>query len=73
MAIDFASLVDKDTKREMLTGTIQQLIYQGYQHEINRKIAESLESQEGVDLADEYLARTEAQLLVLQEELDSLG
>jgi len=73
MAIDFASLVEEETKRELLQGTIQQLVYQGYQHELNRKIAEKLESQEGIDMANEYLARTEVTLQVHRDELISLG
>lgn len=73
MAIDFTSLVSTDVKRQMLEASIQQLIQQGYQHEINRRVAQVLDSEDGVTIADQYLTQVEAQLQVHQEELDALN
>jgi len=72
MATDFSTLLSDDQKRAILENNIQQLAYQGYQHELNMKTAEALGSEDGVASANEYLAQTEAALLTHKEALDGL-
>ena len=72
MATDFSALLSDDQKRAILENNIQQLAYQGYQHELNMKTAEALGSEQGVESANEYIAQTEAALLTHQEALDAL-
>jgi len=72
MATNFNALLSDDQKRAILEQNIQQLAYQGYQHELNMKTAESLGSEEGVTSAHEYLSQVEAALSVHQEQLSLL-
>ena len=72
MATDFSALLSDDQKRAILENNIQQLAYQGYQHELNMKTAEALGSEQGVETANEYIAQTEAALLTHREALDAL-
>jgi len=72
MATDFSALLSDDQKRVILENNIQQLAFQGYQHELNMKTAEALGSEQGVESANEYLAQTEAALLTHKEALAAL-
>lgn len=72
MATDFSALISDEQKRAILENNIQQLAYQGYQHELNMKTAEALGSEDGITSAANYIAQTEAALVTHQEALAEL-
>ena len=72
MAIDYSSLLTGEQKKQILEQRIAQYAAEGYQHEINKQIAQSLGNEEGVASSDAALALLEASFKVHQQELAAL-
>lgn len=72
MAIDFTAAVTDEYKRAVLTQRIAQFTGEGYQHELNKRQAESIGNAEAVAEANKALAIIEDAIAFNQTELDSL-
>jgi hypothetical protein len=62
--------IDPETKAAFLNDRIRQFNIEGYQHEINKKTAEALGNQEGIDAADAAIAQIETAIAVHEAELN---
>lgn len=72
MAIDFASMLTTDQKRQLIENRIQQFAAEAYQYSLNKKTAESIQSQEQADQATNAIAVLEEAIRVHKEELATL-
>lgn len=72
MAIDFASLLTTDQKRQLIQNRIAQFAAEAYQQTLNKKTAESLQSESQVETAEKSLALLEEAIRIHQEELSKL-
>jgi thiazole synthase ThiGH ThiG subunit len=72
MAIDFAALLTDEQKRSILQQRLAQFASEGYQHEINKTVAQAADNTAGVEAADEALTILEKAIEVHQEELAKL-
>lgn len=72
MAIDFASLLTTDQKRQLIQNRIAQFAAEAYQQELNKKTAESLQSESQAEAATKSLALLEEAIRIHQAELDKL-
>lgn len=69
MAVDFASLLTADQKRQLLEGRIAQFASEAYQYDLNLKTAQALEATEQIEQITESLKTLEAAINVHQNEL----
>ena len=67
--IDFGSLLTPEQKRSLLEQRISQFSAEGYQHTLNRAIAETAGNTEGVEQADTAIAILSDAITVHQNEL----
>ena len=72
MAIDFASLLTTDQKRQLIQNRIAQFAAEAYQQELNKKTAESINSETQAETAAKSLALLEEAIRIHQEELSKL-
>lgn len=72
MAIDYSSLLTDEQKRNLLQQRITQFASEAYQHDLNKQVAVSSGSTEGVTAADEALAVLETAIKVHQDVLSAL-
>lgn len=69
MAIDYASLLSAEQRKNLLTQRISQFAAEAWQHELNKRTCTQLGDDAGVENADKALAVLNAAILVHQEEL----
>lgn len=72
MSINFDAVLTNEQKAEILQQRITQFAAEAYQHTLNLKTAESLDSAEQVETIKKNLVILEAAIKVHQEELDAL-
>ena len=68
MAIDYSGLLSPEQKQEILAQLIQQRAAEAYQHQLNKRIAESICDTEAITNADQALATLETAIGVYQAE-----
>lgn len=73
MAIDFGTLLTEDQKRQLLEQRIQQFAAEGWQHQLNKVIAEKTGNEESIKVADEAIAIIADAISVNQAELDKIN
>ena len=72
MAIDYKGILTDDQKKELLMSRISQFASEAYQHEMNLRVAKSLENEEGIDNAEKALVILESAIAQHQAELKSI-
>jgi imidazoleglycerol phosphate dehydratase HisB len=72
MAIDFASMLTNDQKRQLIENRLQQFAAEAYQYTLNKKTAEGIESESQIEAADKALVILEEAIKVHQAELDTI-
>ena len=72
MAIDFESLLTNEQKANLLQQRIAQFAAEAYQHELNKKTADSLGTEEQIETIEKNLEILEAAINVHREELAKL-
>lgn len=72
MSINFDTVLTNEQKAEILQQRITQFAAEAYQHTLNLKTAESLDSTDQVETIKKNLVILEAAIKVHQEELDAL-
>jgi hypothetical protein len=70
--VDYSALLTDEQKRQILTARLEQFAAEGFQHTLNRQIAESADNAEGVKAADDAIAILDKAIEVHQEELAKL-
>ena len=65
--------VSAEVKAQLLTQRIEALNLEGYQHELNKKSAQSLNNEEVVAQSDAAIAIIESAIAVHEAELADLG
>ena len=72
MSIDYSSLLTDEQKRSILSQRLTQFAAEGYQHEINKQVAEAADNEEGAKAANDALAILDSAITVHQAELAKL-
>ncbi len=72
MSIDYSSLLSDEQKRSILSQRLTQFAAEGYQHEINKQVAEAADNEEGAKAANDALAILDSAITVHQAELAKL-
>ena len=72
MSIDFDSVLTTEQKTEILQQRITQFAAEAYQHTLNLRTAESLDSEEQIDAIKKNIEILEAAIKVHKEELNTL-
>jgi hypothetical protein len=74
MSIDFGALLTTEQKQNLLTQRIQQFAAEGYQHTINKQVAESKDpiDENLLGQANDAIATLTAAIREYQAELDKL-
>lgn len=72
MAVDFSTLLTTEQKKQLLEARIAQFANEGYQHSLNKKVAEEQQNESGIQAADEAMAILSTAIEAHQTELASL-
>ena len=72
MSIDYSGLLTDEQKRSILSQRLTQFAAEGYQHEINKQVAEAADNEEGTKAANDALAILDSAIAVHQSELAKL-
>lgn len=72
MSIDFDSVLTNEQKTEILQQRITQFAAEAYQHTLNLKTAESLNSEEQIEAIKKNIEILEAAIKVHKDELNTL-
>ena len=72
MSIDYSSLLTDEQKRSILAQRLTQFAAEGYQHEINKQVAEAADNEEGTKAANDALVILDSAIAVHQAELAKL-
>ena len=72
MAIDYSGLLTDEQKRSILSQRLTQFAAEAYQHEINKKVADESDNEEGVKAANDALAILDSAITVHQAEIAKL-
>jgi hypothetical protein len=74
MSIDFGALLTTEQKQNLLTQRIQQFAAEGYQHTLNKQVAESKDpiDENLLEQANDAIATLTAAITEYQAELDKL-
>lgn len=72
MSIDYAAMLTDAQKRQLIENRLAQFAAEAYQYTLNKKTAESIQSESQIEAADKALAILEAAVKVHQEELAKL-
>jgi hypothetical protein len=72
MAIDYSGLLTDEQKRSILSQRLTQFAAEAYQHEINKKVADESDNEEGTKAATDALAILDSAITVHQTELAKL-
>jgi hypothetical protein len=72
MAIDYASLLTDEQKRNVLDQRIAQFALEAYQHTLNKATCEAINDEEGISFVDKALVTLEAAITTHQAELAAL-
>lgn len=72
MSIDFDAVLTNEQKAEIINQRITQFAAEAYQHELNKKTADKLGSEEQIENINKNLEILEAAIAVHKEELAKL-
>ena len=72
MSIDFDAVLTNEQKAEIIQQRITQFAAEAYQHELNKKTANSLGTEEQIETIEKNLEILEAAINVHREELAKL-
>jgi predicted Zn-dependent peptidase len=72
MAIDYSGLLTDEQKRSILSQRLTQFAAEAYQHEINLKVANDADNEEGIKAAEDALVILDSAITVHQAELKKL-
>jgi hypothetical protein len=72
MSIDFDAVLTNEQKAEIIQQRITQFAAEAYQHELNKKTADELGSEEQIENINKNLEILETAINVHKEELDKL-
>lgn len=72
MSVDFGSLLTVEQKQALLQQRIQQFAAEGYQHTLNKQVAESKEDEALATASQEAIDTLSEAIEAYQTELDSL-
>ena len=72
MSIDYSGLLTDEQKRSILSQRLTQFAAEGYQHEINKQVAEAADNEEGAKAANDALVILDSAITVHQAELAKL-
>jgi hypothetical protein len=73
MSLDFGQLLTSEQKRALLEQRIAQFAAEGYQHTLNKQIAENTGNTEALALAENSIEIISAAIEAHQAELATLG
>lgn len=73
MSIDFNEVLNSEQKAEIIKQRITQFAAEAYQHELNKKTAEQLGSEEQIENINKNLEILETAIAIHKEELTKLS